>query len=451
MSKVTHIKKGLTINLQGKPERIFHQLPLAEKVAVKPTDFVGLKPKLSVKEGDTVLAGDALFYDKYNPDILFTSPVSGTVELINRGERRKILEVVVKTENGKVEYKKFNTPEINRNNRDAIKKSLLESGLWPCIIQRPYACIANPSDTPKAIFISTFDTAPLAPDYTFLISEYKSEFLKGIEVLNQLTDGKTHVNIYQETRANNPFQAAKDVQINYFSGKHPAGNVGIQIHHLDPINKGDVVWTVKPQDVVLIGRFFEKSIFDARKIIALTGNVRKPYYFKTILGASVNSMLNNQITSDKEQRIISGNVLTGTQVNKTGYVGFYDTQISVINEGNYPEFMGWINPGFNKFSFYRSFFSWLQPDREFKVDTNYHGGERPFVFTGQYERVLPMNIYPIHLLKSILVNDIDKMEQLGIFEVAEEDFALCEFVCPSKIEIQSIIRQGLDTIKKEFS
>ncbi|MFO7868777.1 MAG: Na(+)-translocating NADH-quinone reductase subunit A [Bacteroidales bacterium] len=450
MSKVIHIKKGLTINLEGKAERIFHQLPFPQKVAVKPTDFIGIKPKLSVKEGDKVLAGDAIFHDKYNPEIQVTSPASGTIEQINRGERRKLLEIVVKTDK-EIEYKKFRTPSISKDNREAIKKSMLESGLWPCIIQRPYACVADPKDTPKAIFISTFDTAPLSPDYTFLISEYKSEFLKGVDVLNQLTDGKTHINIFQETRANNPFHDAKNTQINYFSGKHPSGNVGIQIHHLDPINKGDIVWTINPQDVVLIGRFFEKSIFDARKIITLTGNVKKPYYYKTILGSSAQELIAHQINTDKEQRIISGNVLTGTKIESHGYVGFYDSQISVIDEGKYPEFMGWLAPGFNKFSVYRSFFSWLQPDKEYRIDTNYHGGERPFVFTGQYEKVLPMDIYPTHLLKSIIVNDIDKMEQLGIYEVAEEDFALCEFICPSKIEIQSIIRQGLDTIKKEFS
>ena len=422
---------------------------MPEKVAIKPTDFVGLTPKLLVQEEDVVLAGAPLFYDKNNPDIVFTSPVSGTVEQIIRGERRRITEIVVKTDE-KVSYKKFETPSIETATREQIIPLLLESGLWPCIKQRPFACIANPNDMPKAIFISTFDTAPLAHDYSFLISEYKSDFVRGVNILKKLTTGKTHINVYDETRANNPFKDIKDVEYTYFSGKHPAGNVGIQIHHISPINKGDIVWTINPQDVVLIGRFFEKSIVDMRKVITLSGNVKTPYYYKTILGAPVSLLLSTH-SSKSNERIISGNVLTGTKIEPNGFVGFYDSQVTVIDEGNEPEFFGWIAPGFNKFSFSRTFFSWLQPDKEYRLHTNTNGGERLFVFTGQYERVLPMNIYPIHLLKAIIVNDIDKMEQLGIYEVAEEDFALCEFVCPSKIEIQSLIREGLDVIKKEFS
>lgn len=449
MSKIIDIKKGLTINLKGKPERIFHQLPHPEKVAVKPIDFPGLTPKLLVAEGDSVLAGTPLFYDKNNPDIVFTAPASGTVDLINRGERRRILEVVIKTDE-KNEYKSFTTPDASSASREEIINSLLESGLWPCVKQRPFATIANPKDSPKSIFISTFDTAPLAPDYTFLISEYKKEFALGVSILKKLTEGKTHVNLFQETRANNPFKDIQGVEYNYFSGKHPAGNVGVQIHHIDPINKGDIVWTISPQDVVLIGRFFEKGTLDLRKIVALSGNVKKPYYYKTLMGASIKNMIEKQLPETK-QRIISGNVLTGSKIDSDGYIGFYDSQITVIDEGDTPEFFGWIAPGFNKFSFSRAFFSWLQPGKEYQLNTNLNGGLRPFVFTGQYEKVLPMNIYPIQLLKAIIINDIDKMEQLGIYEVAEEDFALCEFVCPSKIEMQSLIRQGIEVIQKEFS
>jgi len=449
MSKVIQIKKGLTINLEGKPERIFHQLPLPKQVAVKPIDFVGLVPKLSVKEGDSVKAGDALFYDKNNPEVLFSSPVSGEVVVINRGERRKLLEVVVKADE-KIEYKSFSVPNSSSISKDEIISLMLESGLWPLIKQRPFSCIANPHDIPKAIHVSGFDSAPLAPDYTFLITEYKEEFKAGISILNKLIDGKLNLNLFHETRANNPFTVAEDVDVTYFSGKHPAGNVGVQIHHIDPINKGDVVWTLTPQDVVMIGRFFEKGVYDATKIIVASGNVKKPYYYKSILGASVSSIL-EVADPENNSRIISGNVLTGSNVGLNGYLGTFDSQVTVIEENNEPEFLGWIQPGLKKFSFSRTFFSWLTPQKEYKLNAKINGGERPFVFTGQYEKVLPMNIYPIHLLKSIIVNDIDKMEQLGIYEVSEEDFALCEFICPSKIEIQSIIRDGLNAIKKEFS
>lgn len=449
MLKVKRIKKGLTINLKGKPERIFHQLPMPQKVALKPTDFLGLIPKLVVREGDKVLAGSPLFYDKNNSDIVFTSPVSGVVESIIRGERRRITEVVV-TADEQISYEKFETPSVEKATREQIIPLLLKSGLWPFIKQRPYACLANPNDIPKEIFISAFDTAPLAPDYTFLINEYKSDFVRGVAILQKLTTGKTHISLYDETRANSPFKNIPDVEYHYFSGKHPVGNVGVQIHHISPINKGDIVWTINPQDVVLIGRFFEKSIVDLRKIVALTGNVKTPAYYKTILGAPITSVFSD-FSETSNDRIISGNVLTGTKIEPNGYLGFYDSQITIIEEGNRPEFLGWIAPGFNKFSFSRTFFSWLQPDKEYKLHTNTNGGERPFVFTGLYEKVLPMNIYPIQLLKAIIVNDIDQMEQLGIYEVIEEDFALCEFICPSKIEIQSLIRQGLDTIKQEFS
>lgn len=450
MSKVYKLHKGLTIPLQGEAERIVHQLPMPKTVAVKPTDFVGLVPKLAVKEGDSVLAGDVLFVDKNNESITFTSPVSGLVQTILRGERRKLLEVVIAAE-AIIQYKKIAVPKPEEATREELIESLLQSGMWPSIKQRPFNCIAKPTDVPKAIYVSAFDTAPLAPDYPFVISEYKEMFQKGLHILSKLTPGKLHLNILEESRTLHPFDdCCGNVQKNYFSGIHPAGNVGVQIHHIDPINKGDVVWTINPQDVVIIARLFEKGMYDAHKTIAITGNIRKPLYVKAIAGAAIADCFENETLSEN-QRIISGNVLTGTAVGSKGYLGFYDSQITVIPEGNKPEFMGWILPGLNKFSVSRTFFSWLQIGKKFTVDTNMHGGERAFVFTGVYEKVLPMDIYPMQLLKAIIVNDIDKMEQLGIYEVAEEDFALCEFVCPSKIEIQSIIRQGLDVVQKEFS
>lgn len=449
MSKIYKLKKGLTIPLKGEAEKITQQLALPKTVAIKPTDFHGLVPKLVVKEGDKVLAGDALFVDKFKPEVQFTSPVSGSVLSIVRGDKRKLLEVVVSTQES-IEYKKFTVPAIESASAEEIIHLLLEAGLWPFIKQRPFNEVADPQVRPKAIFVSGFDTAPLAPDYPFIISEHKDAFAQGMSVLTRLTEGKVHLNIFNEQRALQPYDTCcNNVQKNYFSGQHPVGNVGIQIHHLDPINKGEVVWTLNPQDVIFIGRFFATGEVRLQKTVAITGNVAAPKYVKTIVGVQIENCLTASLP--KNQRIISGNVLTGTAVGLQGYLGFFDSQITIIPEGDTPQFMGWLAPNFEKFSLSRSFFSWLQKSKKFNLNTNLNGGERAFVFTGVYEKVLPMDVYPMQLLKAIIINDVDQMEQLGIYEIVEEDFALCEFVCPSKIEIQSLIREGLDIIKKEFS
>jgi len=449
MSKTIKLRKGFDIKMQGAAEHIFFQNPMPETVALKPTDFVGMTAKMVVKEGDKVLAGDPLFIDKFHPEIQFASPVSGVVAAVNRGERRALLNVVVKPD-AEIEYKKFENGSLDSMSREQVIAAMLNAGVWPFVKQRPYDVIANPNDKPKSIHISAFDSAPLAPDYTFALEESAADFQVGINALKKLTDGAVNLNIYKEERAKTTFTQVTGVEQNFFQGPHPAGNVGVQIHHIDPINKGEVVWVVNPQDVIIIGRLFSKGIFDARVVVALTGQVKKPLYYKTILGASIKSFLEKEAIND-DMRVISGNVLTGTKLGKDDYIGFYDSQVTVIEEGNKPTFMGWLAPGFGKYSFSRAFFSWLQPNKKYTLNTNYNGGARAFVFTGIYEQVLPMDIYPMQLLKAIITEDIDKMEQLGIYEVVPEDFALCEFVCPSKIEIQSILRQGLDTIRKEFN
>jgi Na+-transporting NADH:ubiquinone oxidoreductase subunit A len=449
MSKTIKLRKGFDIKMQGAAEHIFFQNPMPETVALKPTDFVGMTAKMVVKEGDKVLAGDPLFIDKFHPEIQFASPVSGVVAAVNRGERRALLNVVVKPD-AEIEYKKFENGSLDSMSREQVIAAMLNAGVWPFVKQRPYDVIANPNDKPKSIHISAFDSAPLAPDYTFALEESAADFQVGVNALKKLTDGVVNLNIYKEERAKTTFTQVTGVEQNFFQGPHPAGNVGVQIHHIDPINKGEVVWVVNPQDVIIIGRLFSKGIFDARVVVALTGQVKKPLYYKTILGASIKSFLEKEAIND-DMRVISGNVLTGTKLGKDDYIGFYDSQVTVIEEGNKPTFMGWLAPGFGKYSFSRAFFSWLQPNKKYTLNTNYNGGARAFVFTGIYEQVLPMDIYPMQLLKAIITEDIDKMEQLGIYEVVPEDFALCEFVCPSKIEIQSILRQGLDTIRKEFN
>ncbi len=449
MSEVIKIRKGLDIKLKGKAEKIFIRPDPAELYAVKPPDFHNLTPKLTVNVDSHVKAGTPVCYDKYYPEVCLTSPVSGKVIAINRGERRKIIEVVIQADT-QIEYETFHTGDPLRMDIREIKDNLLKSGLWPAIRQRPYDITANPGDMPKAIFISAFDTAPLAPDYDFIVKGCETDFQMGIDALSKLTVGKVHININDEYPASQVFTQAMNVQINRFRGPHPAGNIGIQIHHIDPINKGDIAWYVSPQHVITIGRLFNRGIYDASKVIALAGSeVLKPRYYKIIGGASIKNIVENN-TTNGNNRFISGNVLTGTRITADGFAGYYDSQVTVIPEGDHYEFLGWAAPGIKKYSVSRSFWSWLFSNREYRIDTNLNGGLRAFVVTGEYEKVFPMDIYPVQLLKAILVKDIDLMEKLGIYEVAPEDFALCEFVCTSKIEVQNIVREGLDYMIMEM-
>jgi Na+-transporting NADH:ubiquinone oxidoreductase subunit A len=444
------IKRGLDIKLVGEADKIISDLPLPETFAIKPTNFIGITPKLLVKQGDEVFAGTALFNDKNNEAIKFCSPVSGEIIEILRGEKRRILEVKILADK-EIRYVSFNKTNPHDLSREDIIQTLLNSGVWPFIRQRPFGIIANPNETPKSIFISAFDSNPLAPDNDLIMQGEDSAFQTGLDALRKLTDGKVHLNMDADTTATKVFTNAKGVEINKISGPHPAGNVGVQIHLIDPVNKGEVVWCLNPQGVLIVGRLFMQGKFDASSMVALTGSqIKNPKYYKTIVGSAVKNIIADGQLKEGENRIISGNVLTGNQISGDGYLDFYDYQITVIPEGREPEFMGWLAPGFKKFSMSRTFFSWLNPNKKHDLNTNLHGEERPFVVTGEYEKVFPMNIYPVHLLKSILIEDIELMENLGIYEVVEEDFALCEFVCTSKIESQEIIRRGLDIIRKEF-
>jgi Na+-transporting NADH:ubiquinone oxidoreductase subunit A len=450
MAKTIKLKRGLDIKLAGEANKIISDLPLPETFAIKPDNFIGVTPKLLVKQGDEVQAGTPLFINKGNEAVKFCSPVSGEVIDVIRGEKRKLLEVriLADKEIAYIDLNKANPADLNR---DAVIDTILNSGAWPFIRQRPFGIIANPQEKPKSIFISAFDTNPLAPDNDFIIEQQGEDFQAGLIALQKLTDGKVHLNVHGDRTTSKVFTEARGVEINKFWGPHPAGNVGVQIHHIDAINKGDVVWYLYPQDVVIIGRLFNKGRFDASRVIALTGSqAETPKYYITTVGGAIKNILADGGVKDGKNRIISGNVLTGKRIAADGYLDFYDSQITVIPEGDDPEFMGWLMPGLNKFSMSRSFFSWLTPNKKYDLNTNLHGEERPFVVTGEYEKVLPMDIYPVQLLKSILVEDIELMEKLGIYEVAEEDFALCEFICTSKIESQDIIQRGLELIRKEM-
>jgi Na+-transporting NADH:ubiquinone oxidoreductase subunit A len=447
MSEVIKLRKGLDIKLKGSAEKVLESLPVPDMLAIKPTDFPGLVPKMSIKPGDEVKAGDALFYDKYHPEVIICAPYGGKITSINRGERRRILEVVIETNQqaGSREYKKAAPGSLSAA---VIKEQLLTSGLWPFIRRRPYGIVASPNEQPKAVFVSSFDTSPLAPDYNFVMEGQLGTFQTGIDALAKLTGKKVYVGI----NGTSVFTNLKNAEIVRFAGPHPAGNVGVQIHHVSPVNKGEVVWTVNPQDVLFIGRLFETGMPDFTKIIALTGSeVERPKYLQTLQGSPISAITERRLkNTDYKQRIISGNVLTGTRVKTQDYLGFYDSQVTVIPEGDDYEFLGWADPGVDKFSSTKAFFSKLFPKKEYVLNANLHGGDRALVLTDQYRKVVPMDIMPVILIKAIIANDIDKMEQLGIYEVIEEDFALCEYVCASKTKVQDILRGGINVMIKEL-
>lgn len=450
MPHTIKLKKGFDIRLKGVAGKKMAGSAEPDLFGVKPIDFPGLTPKLNVKEGSEVLAGAILFHDKHRPEIIYTSPVSGRVVSIERGERRKILEVVIeKRGNEAIDFGKTRHEEITE---ERVKESLLASGLWPIIRQRPYHIVANPHDIPKSVFVTGFDSSPLSPDYDFILENSNiSHYRTGLYALSKLANGRINLVLKEKSGAGSYFSDIPGIEIHYFSGPHPSGNPGIHIHHIDPVNKGEVVWFANLQDVSILGRLLEEGIYKPEKIVALTGSeVINPQYYRILSGGSVASFAADNVRPGNN-RYISGNVLTGTRIRPDGYLGYYDSQVTVIPEGNYHEFFGWATPGTGKFSFSRTFLSSLFPRKEYRLDTNLHGGERAFVVTGQYEKVLPMDIYPMQLLKAILAEDIEMMENLGIYEVAEEDLALCEYLCPSKIEIQSIVRKGIDLMIKEMS
>jgi len=447
MSQNIKLKKGFEINLAGKAEKKIAVLPLSETYALKPADFVGMsRPKLFVKEGDAVKAGTPVMADKLFEEVKICSPVSGEIAEIVRGAKRKILEIRILADK-EIAYDSFDQfSDLSRLSREAARDQMLNSGVWPNIIQRPYGIVADPVDSPKSIHISTFDTHPLAPDMNYILEGQEKYWEAGLTVLSKFIEGKINVNNNAESA---DFFKSSKAQVNQIDGIHPAGNVGVQIHHLDPVNKGEIVWTVHPYGVVQIGKLFLDGKYDASKIISLSGSeVKNPQYYQILSGACIDKLLADTL-KEGYARYISGNVLTGTQVNSTGYLGFYHNQLTVIPEGDYHEFFGWILPTTKKLSFHRAFglLSFLNGKKEYTIDTNMKGQKRAFVQTGVFEKVVPMDILPTHLLKAILAEDYDEMEGLGIYEVIEEDLALCEFIDVSKHNIQSIVRDGIDLIK----
>ena len=450
MSNDITIKKGLDIKLKGTAEKVTENAIISNTCTIRPEDFHGVLPKLITKVGTKVKAGEPLFYNKDVEAVKFVSPVSGEVAEVTRGDRRRIMAIKIQAdkEQSYQDNGKFNLESADGN---AVKTHLLETGCWPFIKQRPYDVIANPDKAPKAIFISGYASAPLVADLDYTLEGKEKELQAAVAALSKMTEGQVHVSV--GSKSDSPLGSLDGISLHKVSGPHPSGNVGTLINRIDPVNKGEVVWTVNAQDLVIIGELLLTGKFNAERIVALVGSsVKKPRYFRTKIGSEVATMVyDNGVDKDSNDRIISGNVLTGKQVKPDGALDYYSNTISVIPEGDDYELFGWNKPIFNKISTSRALtFSWLTPNKSYELDTNTNGEHRAFVLTGNYEKVFPLDIYPLQILKACMYNDLDEMEALGMYEVAPEDFALTEFICVSKQPHQEIIRKGLDVMIKEI-
>ena len=448
MHRVVKISKGLNINLKGAPAHEMTSVAAPKLYALMPSDFTRVTPKVVVKPEDTVKAGDPLFIDKNIPELQFVSPVSGKVVAVNRGERRRVLSVVVESD-GKFESVDYKAKDVLSLSSDEVKADLLKSGLFAFIRQRPYDVIADPKDAPRAIYVSAFDTKPLAVDFEVALKGNDDDFQVGLDALSRIAPVHLGVSASQKAAV---LTVAKNVKTTIFKGPHPAGDVGVQINKTAPVNKGEIVWTIGAEEVIFIGRLFNRGRIDFTRTIALAGSeVKNPSYSKVVLGAQLTNILAGRLEDKYEQRIIDGNVLTGKKTTADGFLGAFSTEVTVIPEvmgGD--ELLGWAAPRFGMYSTSRSYFSWLSPNRQYTIDARIKGGERHMIMSNEYDKVFPMDIYPEYLIKAIITGNIDKMEQLGIYEVAPEDFALCEFVDSSKLELQRIVREGLDKLRAEM-
>ena len=449
MANVIKLRKGLDINLKGKASKdVALQVSETDEYALVPEAFVGVTPKVVVREGDHVNAGDALFVNKACPEVKFASPVSGVVTAIERGDRRKVLCIKVKAD-AKQTSTDFGKKIVDEMDGDAIKQALLEAGLFGYINQLPYAVSTTPDTKPKAIFVSTLRDMPLAADFEVELLGNEQAFKTGLTALSKIA--KT----YLGAGANQPnvaLMASKEVELNVFDGPCPAGNVGVQVNHIDPVNKGEVVWTVDPAAVIFFGRLFLTGKVDLRKMVAVAGSeIKTPGYAEVLVGTPLSAFVADQLKTTEHVRVINGNPLTGTQASLSSYVGGHTSEITAIPEGDdKDEMLGWILPRTDQFSTSRSYFSWLfGKKKEYALDARVKGGERHMIMSGEYDSVLSMDIYGEYLIKAIITGDIDKQEQLGIYEVSPEDFAVAEFVDSSKLELQKIVRDGLNTLRKE--
>ena len=450
MANVIKLRKGLDINLKGAAAQELVSVKEPGFYSLVPDDYAGITPKVVVKEQEYVMAGGPLFIDKNHPELKFVSPVSGVVTSVERGARRKVLNIVVEAA-AEQDYEEFGKKDVNALNGESVKAALLEAGMFAFIRQRPYDVIADPTMYPKAIFVSAFDSNPLAPDFEFVLKGEEANFQTGLDALSKMAKTYLSISVKQKAAA---LTQAKNVTITAFDGPNPAGNVGVQINHISPVVKGETVWTIGAEAVIFIGRLFNTGRVDMTRKVAVTGSeVLKPAYCKLKVGALLTNVFSGNVTIGRDLRYISGNVLTGKKVNPNGFLGAFDSQLTVIPEGDdIHEMLGWIMPRFNQFSVNHSYFSWLLGNnKEYVLDARIKGGERHMIMSNEYDKVFPMDIFPEYLVKAIIAGDIDRMEALGIYEVAPEDFALCEFVCSSKVEVQRIVRAGLDMLRAEMA
>lgn len=448
MSQDIRVKKGLSIKLKGQAALTTAASDRSDFYAIKPTDFHGVTPKLAVKAGEEVSVGDVVFFAKEDDKVKFTSPVSGIIKEVQRGAKRKVLAIIIEAKD-QDSYKDFGAVNPLELEREAVLEKILESGAFPYVKQRPYDVIAKSGDTPKSIFVSSFSTAPLAADYAYALKGKEEAFQAGINALTKLTEGA--VNLAVNSTEATFFNKIENANIISVYGKHPAGNVGTQISMVDPINQGERVWTVSPQGVAIIGELFLTGKYNPTKLVALAGSkVNNPQYVSLSPGQHIQKVLADNVTTEGA-RIISGDVLTGTKINADDYLGFYDNVITAIPEANENRFMGWlpfVGSG-SIHSFSKTSFSWLAGNKEYDLNTSLNGEERALVVTGEFEKVVALDVYPLQLIKACMANDIEKMENLGIYEVAPEDFALVDYIDPSKTEAQDVIRKGLDLMIKE--
>lgn len=448
MANVIKLRKGLDINLKGKAAKQKFSVKAAAQYALVPDDFVGMTPKVVVREGDKVKAGDALFVNKKQTDVKFASPVSGVVQAVVRGDRRKVLRVVVEADKDQ-QYVDFGQKQVASLDGDAVVKALLEAGLFGYINQLPYAVSTTPDQKPRAVFVSALRDMPLAGDFEYELQGNEEDFQTGLTALSKVAPVYLGIGAKLTSKA---LTGAKDVEVNVFDGPCPAGNVGVQVNNIAPVNKGEVVWTVDPTAVIFFGRLFRTGKVDLRRLVAVAGSeITKPEYAEVLVGQPIADLLEGRLAAKNHVRIINGNPLTGRKATMDDFVGGHTSEITVIPEGdNVDEMLGWILPRTNDFSVSRSYFSWLfGKNKEYALDARVKGGERHMIMSGEYDKVLPMDIYAEYLIKAIIAGDIDRMEQLGIYEVAPEDFAVAEFVDSSKLELQHIVRQGLDMLRKE--
>lgn len=441
------IKKGLDLPITGAPEQAVYAAVEATSVAVIGFDYIGMKPTMQVRVGDRVKLGQVIFTDKKTEGVKYTAPAAGVVKEINRGEKRALQSVVIEVDGDEaVEFNKYAASELGSLSAEQVQENLVESGLWTALRTRPFSKVPQPGTTPASIFVTAMDTNPLAANPEVFINEQAEAFTNGLKVLTRLSGGDVY--LCKAAGANIP--STSGVTVEEFEGPHPAGNAGTHIHFVDPVSESKTVWTIGYQDVIAVGQLFTTGVLFTERVVAVAGpQVSSPSLMRTRLGANLDELVAGRVKV-ADNRVISGSVLNGRTANGPfAYLGRYASQVTVLREGRERELLGWIAPGANKFSVLNMFLSRFSPGKKFDFTTTTNGSERAMVPVGQFEQLMPMDILPTQLLRSLVVGDMEAAIQLGCLELDEEDLALCTFACPGKYEYGPILRDNLTTIEKE--